>query len=470
MERLEGVSRHYDWGSRTAIPELLGLPASDRPWAELWFGAHPQGPALVGPSRVPLDRVVAADPAAALGPGAADRFGGLPFLVKILAAARPLSLQVHPDAEAARAGCAREDALGLPRSSPERSFRDDSPKPELICALTPFEALWGFRDPARTLALLESIDTPALDPLRQRLAADSTPRGLRDLTAWLLGRDRAAAAEFNREVARACRRPPGETRIGEEWAIGPDRTGGERARPDQTGGERARPDQTGGEESASRDGRAAGEWAAARALAADLEAWHPDDPGVAVALLLNRVRLQPGEALFLGPGLLHSYLGGTGVEVMASSDNVIRAGLTAKPTDVETFLEVVSTDPVEPEVQRPSPVGGVARYRAPVAEFSLQRIETDGEVSVAGGPAILLCTRGRAQAFSGNEGNPEAESHKAENPEVRHQGTENPVTGSQQAENPEIGPGEAVWVGACTESVTLRGEATIFRAGIGPGP
>jgi len=383
LERLEGVSRHYEWGSRTAIPELLGLPASDRPWAELWFGAHPQGPALVGPSRTPLDQVVAADPDATLGPEAAARFGGLPFLVKILAAARPLSLQVHPDAEAARAGCAREDALGLPRSSPERSFTDHSPKPELICALTPFEALWGFRDPARTLALLESIDTPALDPLRQRLAADPTPRGLRNLTAWLLARDRTAAAEFNREVARACQRSPGEK----------------------------------------------------QALAADLEAWHPDDPGVAVALLLNRVSLQPGEALFLGPGLLHSYLGGTGVEVMASSDNVIRAGLTAKPTDVPTFLEVVSTDPVEPEVQSPAPVGGVAHYRAPVAEFSLQRIETNGEITVPGGPAILLCTRGRTQA-----------------------------------ENLEIKPGGAVWVDARTESVTLRGEATVFRAGIGSGP
>ena len=404
MERLEGVPRFYEWGSRTAIPDLLGLPASDRPWAELWFGAHPQGPALVGPSRTPLDRVVAADPGAALGSEAAVRFGGLPFLVKILAAARPLSLQVHPDAEAARIGCAREDALGLPRSSPERSFTDGSPKPELICALTPFEALWGFRDSARTLALLEPIDTPALDPLRQRLAADPTPGGLRDLTAWLLARDRAAAAEFNREVARACRRPPGAERSG-----GPSR--------------------------AYEAKQVVGERAAARALAADLEAWHPDDPGVAVTLLLNRVSLQPGEALFLGPGLLHSYLGGTGVEVMASSDNVIRAGLTAKPTDIPTFLEVVSTDPVEPEVQSPVPVDGVAHYRAPVAEFSLQRIEVDGEVSVAGGPAILLCTRGRAQA-----------------------------------ENLEIEPGEAVWVGARTESVALRGEATVFRAGIGSGP
>ena len=415
------MPRHYDWGSRTAIPDLLGLPASDRPWAELWFGAHPQGPALVGPSRAPLDRVVAADPDAALGSEAAARFGRLPFLVKILAAARPLSLQVHPDAEAARIGCAREDAQGLPRSSPERSFRDDSPKPELICALTPFEALWGFRDPTRTLALLESIDTPTLDPLRHHLAADPTPGGLRDLTAWLLARDRTDAAEFNREVARACRRPPGAERSG-----GPSRAYGAK----QVVGERAA-----GEEWAFKAGRAAEDRAAARALAADLEAWHPDDPGVAVALLLNRVSLQPGEALFLGPGLLHSYLGGTGVEVMASSDNVIRAGLTAKPTDVETFLEVVSTDPVEPEVQRPSPVGGVAHYRAPVAEFSLQRIETNGEITVPGGPAILLCTRGRAQA-----------------------------------ENLEIEPGGAVWVGARTESVTLRGEATVFRAGIGLSP
>ena len=392
MERLEGVSRHYDWGSRTAIPNLLGLPASDRPWAELWFGAHPQGPALVGEARVPLDQVVAADPAAALGPEAAARFDGLPFLVKILAVARPLSLQVHPDAEAARAGCAREDGLGLPRTSPERSFTDDSPKPELICALTPFEALCGFRDPVQTLTLLGSIDTPALDPLRQRLSADSTPGGLRDLTAWLLARNRAAAAEFNRQVARACRRAPEQT--------------------------------------------------AARALAVDLEAQFPDDPGVAVALLLNRVTLQPGEALFLGPGLLHSYLGGTGVEVMASSDNVIRAGLTSKPTDIPTFLEAVSTDPTIPDVQRPAAAGGVADYRAPVSEFSLQRIEieADGEVAVAGGPAILLCARGRAR-----------------------------VDG-RAAKSLEIKGGGAVWVDAGAERVTLHGGAAVFRVGIGSGP
>lgn len=430
MERLDPAVRHYDWGSRTAIPDLLGLPASDRPWAELWFGAHPQGPALVGRAGTPLDQAVAADPVAALGPEAAARFGRLPFMVKVLAAARPLSLQTHPDAEAARAGCAREDGLGLPRTSPERSFRDGSPKPELICALTPFEALCGFRDPVRTLALLESIDTPALDPMRRRLAADFTPDGLRDLTAWLLGRGRATAAEFNRQVARACRPAPVPERAeGAERRSGLERAAGERA---------------------SEEGRGSDEWAAERALAVDLGAQFPDDPGVAVALLLNRVTLQPGEALFLGPGLLHSYLVGTGVEVMASSDNVIRAGLTSKPTDIPAFLEVVSTDPVTPDVQRPAPVGGTADYRAPVSEFSLQRIEADGEVSVGGGPAILLWTRGRTRARGNRAGDTR--------------------TGGREAEDLEIERGGAVWVDARTETVTLRGEATVFRAGIGSGP
>lgn len=425
MERLDPAVRHYDWGSRTAIPDLLGLPASDRSWAELWFGAHPQGPALVGEAGTPLDQAVAADPVAALGPGAAACFGRLPFMVKVLAAAQPLSLQTHPGAEAARAGCAREDGLGLPRTSLERSFKDDSPKPELICALTPFKALCGFRDPALTLALLESIDTPALDPMRRRLAADPTSDGLRDLMAWLLGRDRAAAAEFNRQVGRACNPAPVSERAeGAERGLVPERTAGERA---------------------SREGRGADEWAAARALAVELGAQFPDDPGVAVALLLNRVTLQPGEALFLGPGLLHSYLGGTGVEVMTSSDNVIRAGLTSKATDIPAFLEVVSTDPVTPDIQRPEPVGGVADYRAPVSEFSLQRIEADGVVAVGGGPAILLCTRGRARAGGAR-------------------------AGGREAGDLEIRPGTAVWVDARTEAVTLRGEATVFRAGIGSGP
>ena len=447
MERLDPAVRHYDWGSRTAIPDLLGLPASDRPWAELWFGAHPQGPALAGEAGTPLDQAVAADPVAALGPAAAARFGRLPFMVKVLAAARPLSLQTHPDAEAARAGCAREDGLGLPRTSPERSFRDGSPKPELICALTPFEALWGFRDPAPTLALLESIDTPALDPMRRRLAADPTPSGLRDLTAWLLGRDRAAAAEFNRQVARACRPAP----VSERAAGAERRSVSERA----AGAERRSVSERAAGERASGEGRGSDEWAAERALAVDLEAQFPDDPGVAVALLLNRVTLQPGEALFLGPGLLHSYLGGTGVEVMASSDNVIRAGLTSKPTDIPAFLEVVSTDPVTPDVQRPAPVGGVADYRAPVGEFSLQRIEADGEVSVGGGPAILLCTRGRARARGNRAGDTRVGGARAD---------------SREAGDLEISPGEAVWVDARTEAVTLRGEATVFRAGIGSGP
>ena len=379
------MARFYDWGSRTAIPAMLGLAASDRTWAELWFGAHPSGPAMVGSGSgaVRLDQLITADPETALGPAVAARFGSLPFLLKVLAAALPLSLQAHPSAEAARAGFAREEALGIPIHSPQRSFRDRSPKPELICALTRFDMLCGFRDPNSTLALLDTIETPALDPLRRRLSDHPTGAGLRDLTTRLLTDDTAATAGLSHAVAQAC-------------------------------------------------AGATGDWSAERAMVADLETHHRGDPGVVVALLLNLVTLQPGQALFLGAGSLHAYLRGTGVEVMASSDNVIRAGLTSKPVDISTFLDVVSTDPSVPDVQQPAPVGTVTSYRTSAPEFSLQRIEVSGEATVTGGPAIVLCTRGQVRA--GDLG---------------------------------LDCGRAAWVGADTEAVVLSGEATVFRAGVG---
>ena len=169
MELIEGAVRSYDWGSLTAIPDLLGRPATGEPWAELWFGAHPSAPAVVGARAESLDRLIAADPVAALGPAVASRYGRLPFLLKVLAAAAPLSLQAHPSAEQADAGFEREEAMGVPPDAPRRMFRDRSPKPELICALSGFEALCGFRDPQQTAALLDTLDAPALDPLRRRL-------------------------------------------------------------------------------------------------------------------------------------------------------------------------------------------------------------------------------------------------------------------------------------------------------------
>lgn len=186
MELLEGVRRSYEWGSTASIPSFLGRSEDGKPWAELWLGAHPSAPALLGAGQQRLDAVVAADPIAALGPETAERFGSLPFLLKILAAAEPLSLQAHPSIVQAEAGYAREHAAGIALDAFNRSFRDRLHKPELICALSEFNALCGFREPDATRAVLATIDTPALDPIRARIDAEPNAAGLNKLLEYLL--------------------------------------------------------------------------------------------------------------------------------------------------------------------------------------------------------------------------------------------------------------------------------------------
>lgn len=386
MELIEGVVRHYDWGSRTAIPEMLGRAGTGEPWAELWLGAHPAAPATVGARAEPLDRLIAADPVTALGPAAASRYGRLPFLLKVLAAAAPLSLQAHPSAEHAEAGFSREEAMGVPLDAPQRMFRDASAKPELICALSRFEALCGFRGPERTAALLETLDAPGLDSLRHRL--EGLPGSqMRDVLTWLLTLDRPAAAALAESAADAC--------------------------------------------AASRDDD---EWSGLRSAVAELGARHPGDVAVAVALLLNHVVLAPGEALFLGAGCLHAYLGGTAVELMADSDNVVRAGLTSKHVDPAALLEIVEGAASDAPVQRPQPVDGIVTYRTPVAEFSLRRLEIEGLLTVAAGPAVLLCTDGCVEAGG--------------------------LT---------LDRGTAAWSDASEPEVALSGKGTVFCASLGAG-
>jgi len=384
MELLGGVIRHYDWGSLTSIPELVGLPATGEPWAELWLGAHPSAPSSVGGRHQPLDELVAADPVASLGRRVAERFGSLPFLLKVLAAAAPLSLQAHPSIAQAEAGFTREDSEGIALGAANRSFKDRLHKPELICALTEFEALCGFRDPSSTLGILATIGTDALDTVRSRLEADPGPEGLSELFRYLLLLGPAEGAALVEPVVAACREDGPDTGVAE------------------------------------------------RAMVAELGARYPGDAGVVTALLLNLVTLQPGEALFLGSGRLHAYLKGTGVEIMANSDNVLRGGLTSKHIDVGTLLEVVDPTPSRPVVQRPALVGGVATYEAPVPEFSLSRIEVDGDAAAVEGPAILLCTAGAVDV------------------------------GSRTLER-----GAAGWIAAEDPPQDLSGRGTVFRAGVG---
>lgn len=353
LHPLDNPLRRYDWGSPKQIPVLLGLPVDGRPVAELWLGAHPTAPSRTPAG--PLHEVVRAAPDAMLGRRVSDRFGPrLPFLLKVLAADRALSLQVHPKPHLARAGYNRENSLGIAADSPERSFHDDQHKPEMVVALTEFEGLAGFRTPRTALELLDGLDGPLVDGVRTALQADRSADGVRAAFSHLLAarsspRCRDALAEALEGVRR---------RLAD---------GSPSTRADTT------------------------------VLA--LDAQHPGDPGALASLLLNRVTLDPGEALFLPPGEVHAYLSGLAIEVMASSDNVLRAGLTTKRVDTDALLECASFAPRPPVAPERSVAAGgaVQTYRAPVSEFALTVADVGSTVGVAlpgQGPRIVLCLDG----------------------------------------------------------------------------
>jgi len=358
VEQLDNAVRPYAWGSRTVIAELLGQPVpSPHPQAELWLGAHPADPSmLVQPdgSRHSLLDAMTTDPDTVLGPVRAQRWNGtLPYLLKVLAADEPLSLQAHPSLEQARDGFAREEAAGIPRDAADRNYRDANHKPELICALTEFHALVGFREPADSVRLLHALDVPELAGHAELLAGEPNADGLRALfTTWIT----LPQAVLDTLVPAL-----------------------------QAG--------------AVRLAGAAGEFQAVARTVLELSERYPGDAGVLAALLLNRVTLVPGEALFLPAGNLHAYLSGAGVELMANSDNVLRGGLTPKHVDVPELLRVLDFGAAPPPVLRGLPDGGWTRYDTPVEEFLLRRWDATPADHVAvpdGGPRILLCTAGSA--------------------------------------------------------------------------
>ncbi|MGH3796152.1 MAG: mannose-6-phosphate isomerase, class I [Pseudonocardiaceae bacterium] len=372
MELLRNAVRPYAWGSRTAIAELLGSPVpAPHPQAELWLGAHPADSSMLmhaDGAQTSLLEALHADPDRHLGTRCAQHWGKrLPFLLKVLAAEEPLSLQAHPSAEQAAEGFAREEARGIPRDAPERNYPDSSHKPELICALTELHALVGFRDPLRTVELLAALDAAPLEPYRALLAAAPDANGLRTLfTTWITLPQPAVQAllPLTLEACVALLRRDG--------CGGPQAADGHDFR------------------------------VVAREVLALAEA-HPGDVGVLAALLLNHIVLGSGEALYLPAGNLHTYLRGTGVEIMANSDNVLRGGLTAKHVDVPELLRVLDFSPDELSVQRGEPAGPQeTAYRTPAEEFRLTRLEwADGESAPvllrSGWPQILLCTRGSAE-------------------------------------------------------------------------
>ena len=320
MRLVRGVVQHYPWGHATAIPRLIGAEPDGRPWAELWFGTHLGGPSRVLEVADELDDRPhsALDDTRGLSTSLVSSTGELPFLVKFLAAAEPLSLQSHPSLQQAQAGYARENRMGIPVSNSRRIYRDPFAKPELVCALGRFEALCGFREPTRTVDLLHDIGGGA-SRLATMLADHDLGYALRQI---FTNRDEFLPVLHDTITACADHESPSArwvVRLGEKY---------------------------------------------------------PDDVSVLVTLLLNHVVLEPGQALYLGPGNLHAYLSGMGLEVMGSSDNVVRCGLTNKHVDVNELLATVVPEPLVDPVVRAEPVartgaGKMWRFPTPDAPFAL---------------------------------------------------------------------------------------------------
>ena len=365
MELLRGALRTYAWGSRTAIAEFTGRPVpAAHPEAELWFGAHPGDPAWLETAQgeTSLLEVLVADPEGQLGSALCARFGDvLPFLVKVLAADEPLSLQAHPSADQAVEGYLREERMGIPVSSPVRNYRDTSHKPELLVALQSFEALAGFRQASRTTELLRALAVSDLDPFIDLLNDQSDADGLRALfTTWIT----APQPDIDVLVPAVL-----------EGAIQYVSSG-------------------------------ATEFQSEAKTVLELGERYPGDAGVLAALLLNRISLAPGEAIFLPAGNLHAYLRGVGVEVMANSDNVLRGGLTPKHVDVPELLRVLDFTPTTEERLRAQTrrEGPELIYETPTDEFAVALLTLDGDdlgheidaPSRHEGPQILLCTEGAA--------------------------------------------------------------------------
>lgn len=316
------------------------------------MGAHPLAPSRLAESHGghSLADVIDGDPHAHLGAPILERFGArLPFLMKVLAAEEPLSLQAHPSIEQARAGFSREEAAGIPLSAAHRSYKDANHKPELLCALEPFEALSGFRDPTEAHALLNALEVAELAPILSLLESSGSP--LKDAFEMLMRLEAGRRVPLVEAVARAAKA----------------RAGG--------GGRHAR----------------AYHWVATLAHR------YPGDAGVVCSLLLRHVELAAGEAIYLPAGNLHAYLRGVGIEIMASSDNVLRGGLTPKHVDVEELLAVLDFDASPPVLVTPeSDRAGVFRYRTAAPDFELGKLEVAKEtIAVEVESAeILFCNGG----------------------------------------------------------------------------
>jgi mannose-6-phosphate isomerase len=374
MDLLSATVKPYPWGTRDAIADLQGRPVpAPSPEAELWMGAHPSAPS--GVAWTTLDEVIAAAPERTLGVECAARFGGrLPFLLKVLSAAKALSIQVHPSRAQAQAGFLTENERGVAPGDPGRNYVDDWPKPELLYALTPFEVAAGLRAPDDAAALLRALAVAPLEPLAAGLATGPAAGPATGPAAGpVAGPATGSAAGAGEDVmatalASVLRWPPAQ-----RAALIADVVA-----------------------ACARLAAAGGPYAAACAAAVRVAADHPGDLGVVALLLMRHAILQPGEAVFMPAGGLHAYLRGTGIELLANSDNVVRSGLTGKHIDVPELLKLLDPAVAVPVLAPRVLPDGIAWFDTPAPEFRLHVIDLSGPPLAlpSAGPRILLCLDG----------------------------------------------------------------------------
>jgi mannose-6-phosphate isomerase len=352
---LKNTVQHYAWGSATAIPDLLNADnPSGEPWAELWMGAHPKAPSHVNYNGTwrPLNELIQERPHEILGRQVSEKYNKtLPYLFKVLAAAKPLSIQAHPNLEQAAEGFARENSQNIPLDAPSRNYRDNNHKPECICALSRFYALYGFRKIPEIIALMTAASQSELTDELDRLRSNPDTNGLKAFYSALMtmgkSRQKRVVDETLENIAQ----------ISDQDSV---------------------------------------YWIK------KLSREYPSDIGIISPMLLNLICLEPGQALFLPAGQLHAYLEGLGIELMANSDNVLRGGLTPKHIDLPELLKVVHFEPLQVRILDKEKMGvNETVFVNPAEEFDLATITVSENTpyvrSTAESAAILLCTDGAAQ-------------------------------------------------------------------------
>ena len=370
---LNNQIKMYPWGSTQWIPQFLGKENLEAmPWAELWMGIHPEAPSTtwLKNRELSLYKIIKNNPAYYLGEQGVQKFNSLPFLFKLLAAERPLSIQAHPDLSRAKEGFQRENLAGLAPDAPNRNYRDPNHKPEIICALTPFTGMCGFRQPAEIRELLNDFLTPSglippdkarslsngMAPLLDSLENTDISTALKNFLHALFSLSADMCQELSdyiiRESTRRLTAPDQETLSLAHWE-----------------------------------------------KMVYFTKLYPDDPAVISPLYLNLFSLEPGEAVFLQSGTLHSYIHGFGLELMANSDNVLRGGLTSKHIDINELINILDFNPIKPEIIKPPGPDINFTYPTRCSEFSLSvmhgtAIETEFCNS---GPAICIVSSGELE-------------------------------------------------------------------------